>query len=287
MVIISGELDSARTTGSAGRGAAVAGVADCPTSAGSTEPAQDHARTRDRVLEEVSEHGPLTAADLGVRLGLTPAAVRRHLDVLAEQDLVDEAVIPLRGSRGRGRPARAYVLSEGGHAHLRGAYDELAVSALDFLARSAGPEAVRAFATERADRLAAVARPAIEAAGTDPDARVEALAAALTTQGYAASTRPVGDGTSRAGMQLCQGHCPVQHVATRYPQFCETEARMFSDLLGVHVQRLASLAHGEHVCTTFVPTSTTSTQPPATSTGSGSTDTPGTTTRTTGERNRS
>lgn len=282
MVIISGELDTelgnARGTGGADAVGPAVGSTDC------AEPPQDHARTRDRVLGEISEHGPLSAADLGARLGLTPAAVRRHLDVLDEQGLVDEAVTTQRGTRGRGRPARAYVLSEGGHAHLRGAYDELAVSALDFLARSAGPEAVRMFATERADRLAAVARPAIEAAGADPDARVEALAAALTTQGYAASTRPVGDGTSRAGMQLCQGHCPVQHVATRYPQFCETEAQMFSDLLGVHVQRLASLAHGEHVCTTFIPTSTTSAQPPALS---GTTDTHGTTTRTTGERNRS
>ncbi|WP_307864536.1 transcriptional regulator [Allobranchiibius sp. CTAmp26] len=283
-MIISGELDTELDTmRGAGSVGPAGGAESCP-STDAVEPAHDHARTRDRVLGEISEHGPLTAADLGVRLGLTPAAVRRHLDVLAEQGLVDEAVSPLRGSRGRGRPARAYVLSEGGHAHLRGAYDELAVSALDFLARSAGPEAVRTFATERADRLAAVARPAIEAAGSDPEARVEALAAALTTQGYAASTRPVGDGTSRAGMQLCQGHCPVQHVATRYPQFCETEAEMFSDLLGVHVQRLASLAHGEHVCTTFVPTST---PPPTAFTLSGATDTHGTTTRTTGERNRS
>ena len=41
------------------------------------------ARTRDRVSAAISEHGPITAADLGRRLGLTPAAVRRHLDALA------------------------------------------------------------------------------------------------------------------------------------------------------------------------------------------------------------
>ena len=159
-----------------------------------------------------------------------------------------------QGNRGRGRPARAYVLSSEGHTQLQGSYDDLALCAMDFLSRTAGPGAVRAFAAERADRLATVARPAVEAAGSDPEARVEALAGALTQQGYAASTRPLGDGTSRAGMQLCQGHCPVQHVATKYPEFCETEAQTFSELLGVHVQRLASLAHGEHVCTTFVPT---------------------------------
>jgi hypothetical protein len=45
----------------------------------------------------------------------------------------------------------------------------------------------------------------------------------------------------------------VQHVAAQFPQLCEAETKAFSELLGVHVQRLATLAHGEHVCTTHIP----------------------------------
>ena len=56
-----------------------------------------------------------------------------------------------------------------------------------------------------------------------------------------------------AQVQLCQGHCPVQHVAAEFPEFCDAETEAFSELLGVHVQRLATLAQGDHVCTTFVP----------------------------------
>lgn len=55
-------------------------------------------------------------------------------------------------------------------------------------------------------------------------------------------------------MQLCQGHCPVGQVAGRFPELCEAETDAFSRLLGIHVQRLATLAHGDHVCTTYVPT---------------------------------
>ena len=55
-------------------------------------------------------------------------------------------------------------------------------------------------------------------------------------------------------MQLCQGHCPVQDVAHEFPQLCEAEAHAFSRLLGVHVQRLSTLAAGGHVCTTNIPT---------------------------------
>ena len=45
----------------------------------------------------------------------------------------------------------------------------------------------------------------------------------------------------------------MQRVAAQFPQLCEAEAEAFGRLLGVHVQRLATLAHGEHVCTTHVP----------------------------------
>jgi predicted ArsR family transcriptional regulator len=75
----------------------------------------------------------------------------------------------------------------------------------------------------------------------------------LAQDGYAASARPLTTPTNDIGVQLCQGHCPVQHVAERYPQLCDAETEVFSRLLGVHVQRLATLAGGAHVCTTHIP----------------------------------
>lgn len=56
-----------------------------------------------------------------------------------------------------------------------------------------------------------------------------------------------------AGAQLCQHHCPVAHIAEQFPQLCEAETEVFSQLLGTHVQRLATIAHGDGVCTTYVP----------------------------------
>lgn len=237
----------------------------------------DHgdARTRDRVRAAVLERGPVTATSLAARLGLTAAAVRRHLDALLTDGQV-EVREPRPGARGRGRPAREYLLSEAGHAQLSSAYDDLAADALTYLADVAGPGAVERFAEQRVAELERRYRPMVDAAGQDVVARADALARALTDDGYAASTRgtatvtPAGSagepGTPAraratadarppwmAGVQLCQGHCPVQHVAARFPQLCEAETQAFSRLLGVHVQRLATLAHGEHVCTTHIP----------------------------------
>ena len=210
--------------------------------------------TRERVRTAVSEHGPVTAAELGQRMNLTPAAMRRHLDALLADGLIAEREAPTTGARRRGRPARAYVLTEAGHGAMPDGYDALASQVIEHLIELGGEQALVAVAQERARELAHSVRPAVEAAGDDPDARADALARALSRQGFAASTRPVAEGTPLAGVQLCQGHCPVQHVAASHPEFCEAERAAFSEVLGVHVQRLASLAHGDHVCTTFIPT---------------------------------
>ena len=203
----------------------------------------------------VSEDGPLTTRDLVDRLGLTETAVRRHVDQLAGRGLIEPHEGPARPRRGR--PATAWVVSEAGHRALRSDYDDLAGDALRYLAETCGPGAVTSFAERRLAGIEQRYAARLAAAGSDPQTRAAALADALTADGFAASTRPVGGAEAPAaltGIQLCQGHCPVQHVAAEFPQFCEVETEAFSRLLGVHVQRLATLAHGDHVCTTFVPT---------------------------------
>ena len=90
----------------------------------------------------------------------------------------------------------------------------------------------------------------VNEAGEDPRARAEALASALTRDGYAASVR---QGPGGLTLQLCQGHCPIHDVASSYPVMCEAETQAFHRLLNVHVQRLATLAGGEHVCTLTIP----------------------------------
>lgn len=202
--------------------------------------------TKDRILRLVVAAGPVSVLDLAHRLTLTPAGVRRHVAALEEAGQV--AVHTTRGE-GRGRPARRYVATPAAQANLDCTYAELAEQALGYLAEVAGPAAVDAFAERRAVELERVLAPALAQARTLRE-RTDRLADALTAQGYAASVRTVPGGRA---VQLCQGHCPVRDVAAGHPALCEAETRMLSRLLGVHVQRLSTLATGGHVCTTHVP----------------------------------
>ena len=223
-----------------------------------TTPDSD-AGTRQRVLQIVATAGPVSAAELAAQLDLAPAGIRRHLGVLEATDQIT-VHDGLSGPKGRGRPARRYVVSSRGQAALSHRYSELASQALRFLAETAGPQAVQGFAEQRVRDLEQRHAEAVAAAGDDVAERVRVLADGLTADGYAASARPVPGGMA---MQLCQGHCPVQDVAHEFPALCEAEARAFSRLLGVHVQRLATLAGGGHVCTTSIPLTTPTNTPHA------------------------
>ncbi|MFE9641058.1 helix-turn-helix transcriptional regulator [Nocardiopsis alba] len=208
----------------------------------------DHG-TRARVARLILEKGPITASALGERLGLTPAAIRRHLDHLAGEGMIEARdARPVHGRRRRGRPARVFAITEAGRDAFVHAYDDLATEALRFLARTAGPEAVGEFAQSQVADLERRYKPMLDA--VPPERRVLLLAEALSNDGYAATAgrAPAPGG----GDQLCQHHCPVAHVAAEFPQLCEAEIEAFARLLGTPVRRLATIAHGDGVCTTHV-----------------------------------
>lgn len=205
--------------------------------------------TRDRVLSLIATAGPITAAALAEELGVTPAGVRRHLAHLSEAGHIVDHEPAGHHARGRGRPARSFVATPEGQRALTSAYRDVAVDAVEFLRGTGGlDEFVEAKAEELEQALARA---------IDPDApmerKVEALAAALGERGFAASVRP---GPAGITVQLCQGHCPVQSIAEKTPEWCEAETRAFSRVLDVHVQRLSTLAGGAHVCTTTIPLTT-------------------------------
>ena len=205
-------------------------------------------RTRDAIARSILENGPSTASTLSQRLALTPAGIRRHLDLLVADGVLEARDPRVASSRGRGRPSKVFVMTDAGRAQFEHSYDDLAVAALKFMASQSGDHLVSAFAQQRAADIERKATPHLAKRAK----KIDALATFLTEQGYAASVEKRG-----TGEEICQHHCPIAHVAAEYPQLCEAETQAFSRLLGTHVQRLATIAHGDGVCTTYIPQLTT------------------------------
>ena len=236
--------------------------------------------TRQRVLQLVVEEGPISAAALGSALSLTAAAVRRHLDAMTEQGLLEVKNVTTR-RRGAGRPSRRYVVSQRGQRSLGDDYLRLVKTALSMLESTdlsasgassdtagsntaglntagsniAGSDTARGLAREYfagfqrrwEEELAGIA---------DLDQRTEKLSQLFSEDGFAGFTRLVGRDNPLLAMQstqLCQGHCPIREIAAAHPVFCEEETNMISRLLDVDVRRLSTQAAGAHVCTTHVP----------------------------------
>lgn len=219
----------------------------------------DHLDARERVLRSLVDQGPASATVLAERLGITAGAVRRHLDPMVEAGLLsagEQSPYGPRTTRGRGRPARVYAVTDAGRGWLPQAYEALSVQVLRYLRTTGGDQAVANFAT---DRLAEQrSRYADALSGVPGRERPQELARLLSQEGFAATAEPaVNPG---GGTQICQHHCPVAHAAVEFPELCDAETTMFSQLLGTHVQRLATLAHGDAVCTTHLPVSPATTR---------------------------
>jgi predicted ArsR family transcriptional regulator len=211
------------------------------------QPGED-IRTRDAIARSILENGPSTASTLSKRLALTPAGIRRHLDLLVADGILEARDPRVGSTRGRGRPSKVFLMTDEGRSQFEHTYDDLAVAALKFMAAQSGDHLVTAFAESRAEDIERKATPFL----AKRTKKVDALATFLTEQGYAASVEKRG-----TGEEICQHHCPIAHVAAQYPQLCEAETQAFSRLLGTHVQRLATIAHGDGVCTTYIPQLTT------------------------------
>jgi len=192
-------------------------------------------KTRDQIARTILENGPATAVVLAKKLSITPAGIRRHLD-----SLISEGVLTARdpyqaNERGRGRPSKVFVMTDAGREK--------------FMSSKNGEHLVNEFAMSRAEELTRKGA-SIKSSNKSTLEKTKLLAKLLTKEGYSATTDKLGNGD-----EICQHHCPIAHVASEFPQLCEAETKAFSEILGTHVQRLATIAHGDGVCTTFIPTS--------------------------------
>ena len=206
-------------------------------------------KTRDVVARSILESGPTTAVALAEKLDITPAGIRRHLDsLIAEGFLTSREPYQSSASRSRGRPSKVFLMTDEGREKFEHSYDDLAVAALKFMASKNGSHLVDEFAQTRAADFERKGQ-SIKNSNKSLLEKSKMLAKLLTKEGYSATTDKMGNGE-----EICQHHCPIAHVASEFPQLCEAETEAFSKILGTHVQRLATIADGDGVCTTFVPT---------------------------------
>ncbi|MBP3087651.1 transcriptional regulator [Corynebacterium sp. sy017] len=209
--------------------------------------------TRRQIMKILLQHGPISAGELGKILGLSATGIRRHLDSLVDNGIAEATdnlttVRSAQSGKKRGRPARVYRLTDYGRSKFGHHYDVLAAAALSSLKQIGGQQALDDFAYRRATEILETAVLPNKEDAQYVEKAIEAIVAAFSSHGYTASIDNAGQ-----GVQICQHHCPVAHVAAQFPELCQAEHEAISDILGYHVQPLASIADGNGICTTNIP----------------------------------
>ncbi|MGF1537750.1 MAG: iron-sulfur cluster biosynthesis transcriptional regulator SufR [Elainellaceae cyanobacterium] len=208
--------------------------------------------SKEDILQYLAKQGQASAHDLATYLNISPQATRRHLKDLETEGLIEHQTV----STGIGRPQHRYCLSSRGRDRLPDQYDDFALSLLDTLAETVGPEQVGSILHKQWMRKALDYRDRIGLGSLEE--RVKRLVALRQAEGYMAEwhTAPAdsnsdeGDGSNTsAQFIITEYNCAISHVARSFPSVCGHELEMFQVALGsAAVERTHWLASGEHQC---------------------------------------
>ena len=198
-------------------------------------------KTKRRIVKMLKTEGPLDAATLAERIGVSAMAIRQHLYILQDEKMVTarERPVPL------GRPAKFWELTRKADRLFPDAYAELSVSLIDALNDAFGADGLQRILERRTARQRASYSARI--LSTMPLRRkLQKLAEIRTGEGYMAEVRSEG-----AGQYLfIENHCPICAAASSCTGLCANELALFKSILGpgARVERVEHILAGERRC---------------------------------------
>jgi predicted ArsR family transcriptional regulator len=196
-----------------------------------------------RVLDHLKLLGPATVTEIAASLGLTDVAVRQHLAAAEELGLVSREI---QAAAGPGRPPSLWRLAAAARELFPDRHGELSVGLLALLRRTFGEEGLGRLVAARADEQARQYAEILPPPAAPLRARLAALAAQRSREGYMAEVREETDGA----LLLIEHHCPICEAATACTGLCAAELDVFRRCLGpdVTVERTSHLVAGDPRC---------------------------------------
>lgn len=195
------------------------------------------------VVDLLKVQGPRTAGQLARALGSSEVAVRQHLQALEAAGLVAAA---RAAPRGRGRPSLVWSLTREAQHLFPDRHGELSVGLLAAMREAFGDAGLARVVAARSTRQVEAYRAAMPGGRASLKARVEALAALRSAEGYLAEVVQERPGR----YLLIEHHCPICDAARSCQRLCGAELEVFQAALGpdVTVERTAHLLAGDARC---------------------------------------
>lgn len=192
--------------------------------------------TREQILDIVIRKRDVRVEELAEELGITSAAVRRHLDNLRADGMVDVRSV----RQATGRPYYAFHPTERAMEQSAPAYSDLLERML--LGLGARKELLGPIIASVAESLASRHRDQLSPDGS-PEERVEELTALLKGEGILDSWHQEQD-----GIHLVNCTCPYRKAAAISSLPCDADRKAIELLLGLDVEQLNRIVDGSPVC---------------------------------------
>lgn len=203
--------------------------------------------TRTRIVDLLRQQTELSVAELAEQLEIAAPAVRRHLDILVAEGMIEYRAV----KQPTGRPFFAYRLTEQAQEAAATGYARLLERLIrDAAAMPAGEgESHRALLDtllERmADHLTEDYRGRVR--GETLEEQVQALTRALQAEGLLDRWEAREDGS----IHLINSTCPHRRAAMAAHELCSSEQRVIARLLGRDVEQVGRMVDG-HPCCEYV-----------------------------------
>lgn len=204
---------------------------------------QGQLSTREYILQLLKTKGELSTKDLTEELGITVMAVRRHIQSLERDNLIQAKTI----RQSMGRPTAVYTLTDHAEGFFPRKYHTLTLELLNELTDHFGESAIDTLFEGRKNKM-------IEKYGTSMEGktlsdRVSTLADFQNDNGYMAEWEQINE----EEFLLKEHNCPIEQVAKKYQHACRCELKLFESLLGdAEVARTECLAKGGQRCTYLI-----------------------------------
>jgi DeoR family suf operon transcriptional repressor len=177
--------------------------------------------TKEEILDLLKRHKKLTVADLAKHLGITEMAVRRHLNTLERDYIVETAIV----RQAMGRPTHVYSLTVTGEEMFPRNYAKLSIDFLHDIEDLSGKTVVNELFNRRKERMKESYQDVLE--GKTFEEKISTLAKIQNNNGYMVEWEKDTDGS----YIFKEYNCPISQIAKEYPVACECEQELFKELL--------------------------------------------------------
>ncbi|WP_209812650.1 helix-turn-helix transcriptional regulator [Ammoniphilus resinae] len=195
--------------------------------------------TRNEILQMLKKHGSLTVSEMAAELKITEMAVRRHLNTLERDRLIESHLV----RQSMGRPTNVYSLTEESEHLFPKHYSDFALDFLQDIEENEGNDKVSSLFRRREERMLKLYKQ--EMKGETLEQKVEQLAVLQNQRGYMVEFErdpETGDFVFK------EMNCPISQVAKEYTHACDCELSLFKRVLDVEIEQRECISKGEDKC---------------------------------------